>query len=60
MIRAFRFIDNVQHNISRCVQVNKYRDCYDICYTATNLQAESGLVSHDFNWLGPEIKIDYA
>ena len=27
MISVFRFRDNVQRNISRCVQVNKYRDC---------------------------------
>ena len=33
MISAFRFTDNVQRNISRqYVQVNKYRDCHDICY----------------------------
>ena len=32
MISAFRFTDNVQCNISRYVQVYKYKDCCDICY----------------------------
>ena len=34
MISTFRFTDNVQRNISRYVQVNKYGDCYDNCYTS--------------------------
>ena len=33
MISAFRFTDNIQRNISRYVQVNKYGDCYD-CYSS--------------------------
>ena len=32
MISAFRFTDNVQRNTYRYVKVNKYWDCYDICY----------------------------
>ncbi len=32
MISTFRFTDNVQRNISRYVQVNKYGDCRYLLY----------------------------
>ena len=33
------FTDNVQRNISRYVQVYRYRDCYDICYKFSSVNS---------------------
>ena len=52
LVSAFRFIGNVQRDISRYIQVNKYKDCYGIftLLSFTNIINLRGLLDPTWNF----------